>query len=238
MRGSGCPKNARDPPEGEEERKGAVGASLQRQEQEAQRCQTPPFAFSLGRKNKIIAIKKKRERKIKIASGFPPSSFHHPHFKYFRAASGVTGDTGPLGSRSQTPERPFGVCTEMGNYCIDRTKVFSGRAGRSAAPPRTAERSAEPGGGHRLLRYNYACYTACSFICCSYNREGHVQITYMFYFGSIFFFFRDKTYRKGQGEKKPHIITILYSAERIKIGVTELYKVRAEKKYRGGEGGK
>lgn len=129
----------------------------------------------------------------------------------------------------------------MGNRCTKRMKICSGRTGRSAAFPPIAERSAEPGGSHRLLRYNEACYTACSFICCSYNREAHVQITYMFYLGSIFFFFSVGTKRtqKGKAKKKinqqrQHIITILYSAERIKIGVTELYKVRAKKKYRGG----
>lgn len=28
----------------------------------------------------------------------------------------------------------------------------------------------------------------CSFICCSYSREAHIQRPYMFYFGLIFFF--------------------------------------------------
>lgn len=59
-------------------------------------------AFSL-REKKSNNNNNNNNIKMKIATVFPPSSVHYPHFKYFRSAKGGTSRRyGSFGSRSRT----------------------------------------------------------------------------------------------------------------------------------------
>lgn len=84
---------------GEKRSRGCIPELSPSKRQRAVKRRLPPSPWEKNNNSK------KKKIKIKITSGFPPSSFYYPYFKYFCAAK--EGDPGALGSRSQTPKRPF-----------------------------------------------------------------------------------------------------------------------------------